>query len=172
MVLPSRAQLLTEMPHPHRYPPKSPTAHQPLLTPTPQPPSPNPQPLPLQVRSLAAMAANTKRHGAPFRHMLFYGEAPVGGWGQGEALGSQALVKPDLVNPGQACSTLVKHGYCLVESVQIIAYPQSCGLCQPDLQAACCISAFLLFQIQRPALTTPHPAPLHSAPLVCPWYSP
>ncbi len=26
------------------------------------------------VRSLAAMAANTKRHGAPFRHMLFYGK--------------------------------------------------------------------------------------------------
>lgn len=25
------------------------------------------------VRALAAAAANTKRHGAPFRHMLFYG---------------------------------------------------------------------------------------------------
>jgi hypothetical protein len=37
----------------------------PLPTPPYHPPS--------QVRSLAAMAANTKRHGAPFRHMLFYG---------------------------------------------------------------------------------------------------
>lgn len=27
-----------------------------------------------RVRSLAAMAANTKLHGAPYRHMLFYGE--------------------------------------------------------------------------------------------------
>ena len=26
------------------------------------------------VRALAAVTANTKRHGAPFRHMLFYGE--------------------------------------------------------------------------------------------------
>lgn len=26
------------------------------------------------VRSLAALTANVKRHGAPFRHMLFYGE--------------------------------------------------------------------------------------------------
>lgn len=25
------------------------------------------------VRSLAALTANVKRHGAPFRHMLFYG---------------------------------------------------------------------------------------------------
>ncbi|GBF92094.1 hypothetical protein Rsub_04441 [Raphidocelis subcapitata] len=31
-----------------------------------------------QVRSLAAMAANTKRHGAPFRHMLFYGPPGTG----------------------------------------------------------------------------------------------
>jgi hypothetical protein len=27
-----------------------------------------------RVRSLAAAAANTKLHGAPYRHMLFYGE--------------------------------------------------------------------------------------------------
>lgn len=35
--------------------------------------------LPLQdhVRSLAALTANVKRHGAPFRHMLFYGEGPL-----------------------------------------------------------------------------------------------
>lgn len=26
------------------------------------------------VRALAAVTANTKRHGAPYRHMLFYGE--------------------------------------------------------------------------------------------------
>ena len=34
------------------------------------------------VRALAAVTANTKRHGAPFRHMLFYGEAAacVNGW--------------------------------------------------------------------------------------------
>ncbi|KIY92182.1 hypothetical protein MNEG_15781 [Monoraphidium neglectum] len=31
-----------------------------------------------QVRSLAATAANTKRHGAPFRHMLFYGPPGTG----------------------------------------------------------------------------------------------
>lgn len=28
-----------------------------------------------RVRSLAAAAANTKLHGAPYRHMLFYGES-------------------------------------------------------------------------------------------------
>lgn len=28
------------------------------------------------VRALAAVTGNTKRHGAPFRHMLFYGEWP------------------------------------------------------------------------------------------------
>ncbi len=33
---------------------------------------------PHQVRSLAATAANTKRHGAPFRHMLFYGPPGTG----------------------------------------------------------------------------------------------
>jgi hypothetical protein len=37
-------------------------------------PSPSLPPLSLQVRSLAAAAANTKRHGAPYRHMLFYGK--------------------------------------------------------------------------------------------------
>ena len=26
-----------------------------------------------RVRALAAVTANTKRHGAPFRHMMFYG---------------------------------------------------------------------------------------------------
>lgn len=31
-----------------------------------------------QVRSLAAAAANTKRHGAPYRHMLFYGPPGTG----------------------------------------------------------------------------------------------
>ncbi len=31
------------------------------------------------VRQLAANAANTKQHGAPFRHMLFYGGLQ-GGW--------------------------------------------------------------------------------------------
>eukprot|EP00877_Chromochloris_zofingiensis_P015243 jgi/Chrzof1/9973/Cz04g22140.t1 len=31
-----------------------------------------------QVRSLAAMASNTKRHGAPYRHMLFYGPPGTG----------------------------------------------------------------------------------------------
>jgi hypothetical protein len=31
-----------------------------------------------RVRSLAAVAANTKRHGAPFRHMLFYGPPGTG----------------------------------------------------------------------------------------------
>lgn len=34
------------------------------------------------VRMLAAAAANTKRHGAPFRHMLFYGP-PGACMGQG-----------------------------------------------------------------------------------------
>ena len=29
------------------------------------------------VRALAAVTSNTKRHGAPFRHMLFYGYASV-----------------------------------------------------------------------------------------------
>ncbi len=33
-----------------------------------------PGPLHDRVRSLAAAAANTKRHGAPYRHMLFYGK--------------------------------------------------------------------------------------------------
>lgn len=34
-----------------------------------------PESLHNNVRLVAASAANTKRHGAPFRHMLFYGEA-------------------------------------------------------------------------------------------------
>ncbi|KAI8463565.1 MAG: hypothetical protein J3K34DRAFT_526885 [Monoraphidium minutum] len=41
-----------------------------------------------QVRSLAAMAANTKRHGAPFRHMLFYGPP-----GTGKTLVAKRLAK-------------------------------------------------------------------------------
>ena len=33
------------------------------------------------VRALAAVTGNTKRHGAPFRHMLFYGGWPESsGW--------------------------------------------------------------------------------------------
>ena len=34
-----------------------------------------PQALQENVRSLAAITANTKAHGAPFRHMMFYGES-------------------------------------------------------------------------------------------------
>lgn len=37
-----------------------------------------PQNLHTSVRQLAASAANTKRHGAPFRHMLFYGPPGTG----------------------------------------------------------------------------------------------
>lgn len=33
-----------------------------------------PEQLHSNVRLLASSAANTKKHGAPFRHMLFYGE--------------------------------------------------------------------------------------------------
>jgi hypothetical protein len=32
-----------------------------------------PEQLQERVRALAAVTANTKRHGAPFRHMMFYG---------------------------------------------------------------------------------------------------
>ena len=48
------------------------------------------------VRQVAASAANTKAHGAPFRHMLFYGPPGTGGaagcavcvWGGGLRLGN------------------------------------------------------------------------------------
>ena len=38
------------------------------------------------VRMLAAAGANTKRHGAPFRHILFYGTGE-GGEGEGGQIG-------------------------------------------------------------------------------------
>jgi hypothetical protein len=40
------------------------------------------------VRSLAALTANVKRHGAPFRHMLFYGGCAGAGGGRNFVLGS------------------------------------------------------------------------------------
>ena len=43
------------------------------------------------VRALAAVTANTKRHGGPFRHMLFYGETRGGGGGVGQG-GAAALL--------------------------------------------------------------------------------
>ena len=53
-----------------------------------------------QVRSLAAMAANTKRHGAPYRHMLYYGKRRGGqGAGGGGGGGREA--------PG-ICCTMVR----------------------------------------------------------------
>lgn len=48
----------------------------PALGPCPCPPARRLQELHDNVRLLAASATNTKLHGAPFRHMLFYGEPP------------------------------------------------------------------------------------------------
>ena len=56
-----------------------------------------------RVRALAAVTANTKRHGAPFRHMMFYGArarllvsvTPACSWG---------IVRP--ANSGPGCDIL------------------------------------------------------------------
>lgn len=55
-----------------------------------------PEQLHSNVRLLASSAANTKRHGAPFRHMLFYGKRGEQEGSFGGLLGGQGRLKGGL----------------------------------------------------------------------------